>query len=143
MIQKDFKNVYTFYNGREYRSQAEALFARLLDCWLVDNVIDAWHYEPDSFTLKLKNWRGEDVEFPYTPDFKTFKNGIVTYYEVKGIPIEYDIQKWKAFKEQTPHKLVVVCAGKLPCGVNKRIRISRVAQIQENMNKEYRRYKLI
>jgi hypothetical protein len=82
-------------------NKLETAFSRILDEGVRDGTFDRWDYEPESLRLAANTF--------FTPDFRVvFRDGSVTFYEVKGFWRDDARVKIKVAARLHPYRFVAV-----------------------------------
>lgn len=85
------------YNGRSYRSKAEAKYAFELDLRLKNKEFKSWEYEK---SIELCGENGGKV-CTYKIDFVIYHHdGVTEFVEVKGFETSLWRLKWKLFRDK-------------------------------------------
>jgi hypothetical protein len=114
----------------------------MLDYWLEFGVITGWEYEPESMIFETVGRKNKRRDIEYIPDFRVdgLDGDETWWFECKGHMQNYDLQKWKAFKDVRTEPLCIVFAGKCSAAVNKVGRMKRlVDRVWEHVNKEFKK----
>ena len=92
------------------KSEAEALFARVIDAAITGGLVKEWQYEPKAYPIDYK-YRTETCTDTYTPDFRIVWNsdeGEVWYEVKRGALQPKYASKLRRFMDQYPDKKVVL-----------------------------------
>ena len=94
------------YGGIQFRSKAEARYAKWLDvrCRAQNSDIVSWRYEPLRFDLRC----GTCTVAHYTPDFEVTLVGSKEWHECKGVNTPLGALKIKMFRACYPNEVLRV-----------------------------------
>jgi hypothetical protein len=108
----------TDLGNSNFRSAAEANYARILNFYIAQNLIQKWEFEVQEFEFPKK--RG--IRF-YLPDFRITNNdGSIEFHEVKGYMNRESVVKLNAMKKYYPDVKLVLIDSKRYAVLSKQFR---------------------